>query len=145
MSGLPQLDMALDETLRLYPPVWFGPRKSVKHFKFAGHEIPAGTHIMHSSWVSHRLPEVFPEPDEFTPERFTPEARAALPKGAYIPFGGGRRICIGKRFGQLVVKAVATSLLQRFEFELQPDYALTVDKLPTLSPRGGLPVVPRRA
>jgi cytochrome P450 len=141
MSELPELDMALDETLRLYPPVWFGPRMAVKDFEFQGHSVPAATHIMHSSWMSHRLPDVFPDPDAFIPERFTPEARSELPKGAYIPFGGGQRICIGKRFGQLVVKAVATSLLQRFEFELEPGYELKVDKLPTLSPRGGLPVV----
>ena len=143
MGDLPELDMAFDETLRLYPPVWFGPRKAVKDFEFEGHRIPAGTHIMHSSWTSHRLPEVFPEPDRFIPERFTPEARAALPKGAYIPFGGGQRICIGKRFGQLVVKTVASSILQRFEFDLAPGYELAIDKLPTLSPRGGLPVVLR--
>ena len=138
---MPQLDMAFDETLRLYPPVWFGPRMAVKDFEFDGYRIPAGTHIMHSSWTSHRLPEVFPDPEAFIPERFTPEARAALPKGAYIPFGGGQRICIGKRFGQLVVKAVATTILQRYRCELQPDYELEVDKLPTLSPRGGLPMV----
>jgi cytochrome P450 len=142
-SELPELHMALDETLRLYPPVWFGPRKSVKAFEFSGHHIPAGTHIMHSSWASHRLPEVFPDPDAFIPERFTPEGRRELPKGAYIPFGGGQRICIGKRFGQLVVKSVASALLQRFEFDLAPGYELQVDKLPTLSPRGGLPVVLR--
>jgi cytochrome P450 len=143
MGALPQLDMALDETLRLYPPVWFGPRKAVSDFEFAGHSIPAGTHIMHSSWVSHRLPEVFPDPEAFIPERFTAEAKAKLPKGAYIPFGGGRRICIGKRFGQLVVKAIATSLLQRFEFELEPGYELDIATVPTLSPRDGLPVVLR--
>jgi cytochrome P450 len=140
LGELPELTMAMDETLRLYPPVWFGPRMTVRDFEFRGHAIPAGVHIHHSSWASHRLPDVFPEPDEFRPERFTPEARAALPKGAYIPFGGGRRICIGKRFGQLVVRAVAASLLQRYDFELEPGYELTVDKLPTLSPRGGLPV-----
>jgi cytochrome P450 len=133
----------MDETLRLYPPVWFGPRMSVRDFELLGHHVPEGTHIMHSSWTSHRLPDVFPEPEAFRPERFEPEARARLPKGAYIPFGGGRRICIGKRFGQLVVKAVASSLLQRYDFELAPGYELTVDKLPTLSPRGGLPVVLR--
>ncbi len=141
---LPELDMALDETLRLYPPVWFGPRMAVKDFEFDGYRIPAGTHIMHTSWASHRLPDVFPEPDAFRPERFTPDARRELPKGAYIPFGGGQRICIGKRFGQLVVKAVATSILQRFRCELRPGYELEVDKLPTLSPRGDLPVLVSR-
>ena len=107
--------MALDETLRLYPPVWFGPRMAVKDFEFRATSSPPPPTSCIRSWISHRLPDVFPDPDAFVPERFTPEARRELPKGAYIPFGGGQRICIGKRFGQLVVKAVATSLLQRFE------------------------------
>jgi cytochrome P450 len=145
LSGglLPELDMALDETLRLYPPVWFGPRLAVKDFRFTGYTIPAGTHIVHSSWASHRMPEVFPDPDVFRPERFTPEARRALPKGAYIPFGGGQRICIGKRFGQLVVKTAATLLLQRFRCELPEGHTLRIDKVPTLSPHGGLPMLVR--
>jgi cytochrome P450 len=140
-SGLPYLGMALDETLRLFPPVWIGPRKAVKSFEFAGYRIPAGMHVIHFSWISHHLPDVFPEPDQFVPERFTPEGRRKLPNGAYIPFGGGSRICIGKRFGQLVVKAVATRLLQHHGIELEPGYELEVAKVPTLSPEGGLPIV----
>jgi cytochrome P450 len=140
LNGLPYLSMVIDETLRLYPPVWFGPRMSVRPFEFAGHRVPAGVHVIHSSWVSHRLPEVFPNPEAFIPERFSPEARRMLPNGAYIPFGGGQRICIGKRFGQLVVKAVATAVLSRFSFELEPGYELRVGKLPTLSPENGMPI-----
>jgi cytochrome P450 len=143
LHGLPYLSMVVDETLRLYPPVWFGPRMTVKPFEFAGHRVPAGVHIVHSSWVSHRLPEVFPDPEAFIPERFSPEARRGLPRGAYIPFGGGQRICIGKRFGQLVVKAVAATFLAQFGCELVPGYKLHVATMPTLSPDGGLPVVIR--
>ncbi len=143
MTGLPYLSMVTDETLRLYPPVWFGPRLSVKPFDFGGYHVPAGVHVIHSSWVSHRLAEVFPNPEAFIPERFSPEARRELAPGAYIPFGGGQRVCIGKRFGQLMVKAVATTLLQQFSCELQAGYRLTVGKLPTLSPEGGLPMVIR--
>ncbi len=143
LEGLPFLSQAMDETLRLYPPVWFGPRMSVKPFQFGGFRIPAGVHVIHSSWVSHRLPEVFPEPEKFVPERFTPEGRRALAPGAYIPFGGGQRICIGKRFGQLMVKAIAASVLQRFRFELVPGYVMRVSKVPTLSPEGGLPMAIR--
>lgn len=140
---LPYFSQVFDETLRLYPPVWFGPRLTVRDFQFGGYRIPAGVHVIHSSWVTHRLPEVFRDPDEFVPERFSPEARRELPPGAYMPFGGGRRICIGKRFGQLVVKAVAATVLRRFDLELAPDYRLRVGKLPTLSPEGGLPVTVR--
>jgi cytochrome P450 len=141
LHGLPYLDMVLDETLRLHPPVWFGPRKAVNTFDFQGHRIPLGTHVIHSSWASHRLPDVFPDPDRFDPERFSPENRRELPRGAYIPFGGGQRVCIGKRFGQLVVKAVATTLLQRHRFVLAPGYRLEVATAPTLTPKGGLPMV----
>jgi cytochrome P450 len=143
VNGLPQLTMAIEETLRLYPPVWFGPRMVVKTFEFAGHTIPAGTHVFHTSWVTHHLPEVFPDPEAFVPERFTPEARRSIPRGGYIPFGGGQRICIGKRFGQLVVAAVATTLLQRFRVELRAGYELRIEKLPTLSPGNGMPMVVR--
>jgi len=143
INGLPYFSQVVDETLRLYPPVWFGPRMSVKPFELAGHHVPAGVHIIHSSWVTHRLPQVFPNPEAFIPERFAPEARRQIPNGGYIPFGGGQRICIGKRFGQMMVKTVSAIVLQRFRCELRPGYQLEVAKLPTLSPEGGLPVTIR--
>ena len=139
-SELPLLDQALDETLRLYPPAWVGPRRAAVDFEFAGHRIPAGVPVNYSSWASHRLPEVFPDPDAFRPERFAPEARAKLPKGAYVPFGAGPRICIGMRFGQLEVKAIASRILSRFRVELEPGWELQIRQMPTLSPQGGLPV-----
>ena len=90
--------------------------------------------------MSHRLPDVWDEPDAFRPDRFAPEAKAKLPKGAYVPFGGGSRTCIGMRFGQLEVKAIAASVLQRWRLEVEPGYELRVRQMPTIGPRGGLPV-----
>jgi cytochrome P450 len=142
-SELPRLDAALDETLRLYPAAWVGPRRSVETFEFAGRQVPGGILVNYSSWVSHRLPEVFPDPDAFVPDRFTPEAKAALPKGAYVPFGGGSRTCIGMRFGQLEIKAIAAEILSRFRLELVPGRTMTVHPTPTLGPRGGLEMVVR--
>jgi cytochrome P450 len=130
----------MDETLRLYPPAWVGPRRAVESFEFNGVGVPAGTLVNYCSWASHRLAEVFPEPHAFRPERFNPEAKAALPKGAYVPFGGGSRTCIGMRFGQLEIKAIATLVLQRFRLEPRPDYRLDIRMMPTLSPKRGLPV-----
>ena len=139
-SELPLLDQALDETLRLYPPAWVGPRRAAGDFEFAGPPIPAGVPVNYSSWASHRLPEVFDDPHGFRPERFAPEERAKLPKGAYVPFGGGPRICIGMRFGQLEVKAIASRILRDFRLELEPGWELRIRQMPTLSPLGGLPV-----
>jgi cytochrome P450 len=139
-TGLPRLDMVLDEVLRLYPPAWIGPRWALEPFEIAGTRVPGGVPVNYCSWASHRLPEVFPDPEAFVPDRFAPERKAALPKGAYVPFGGGSRTCLGMRFGQLEVKAIATLVLQRFGVELLPGRTMTVRQMPTLSPRGGLPM-----
>ena len=142
MSGeLAELEMTLEETLRKYPPAWIGPRKSIEPFEFAGHAVPAGAYVNYSSWASHHLPDVWDEPEAFRPERFAPEAKAALPKGAYIPFGGGSRMCIGMRFGQLEVRTIATLILRRFTLELPGDFALSIRQMPTISPREGLPMI----
>jgi cytochrome P450 len=135
---MPYLNMVLDEVLRLYPPAWIGPRRAVRDFEFGGHSVPHGTYVNYSSWASHRIPEVFPEPEAFIPERFTSERKAALPRGAYVPFGAGQRICIGKRFGQTEVKLVATMLLQRLRLAAMPGRTMTIRQMPTLSPQGGL-------
>jgi cytochrome P450 len=139
-GGLPLLTRAIDETLRLYPPAWIGPRRSARDYEFAGVRVPAGLPVTYSSWVSHRLPEVFEDPGRFDPDRFEPERRARWPRGAYVPFGMGPRVCIGKRFGYTEVHAIAAALLRRFRFELEPGYRLRIQQAPTLSPHGGLPV-----
>ncbi|HTB69967.1 MAG TPA: cytochrome P450 [Solirubrobacteraceae bacterium] len=139
-NELPELEMVLDETLRKYPPAWVGPRRARKSFEFAGHSVPARAFVNYSSWASHHLPDVFDAPDEFRPERFAPDAKAALPKGAYVPFGGGSRTCIGMRFGQLEVRTIATLLLSRFSLSLPDDFELEIRQMPTISPKDGLPV-----
>ncbi len=140
-DGLPYLEMVLDETLRLYPPAWIGPRRSVEPCELAGHTVPGNAFVNYCSWASHRLPDVFAEPDSFRPERFSPEAKAALPRGAYIPFGGGSRTCIGMRFGQLEIRAIATLLLSRFSLSPPEHFRLTIRQSPTISPAQGLPMV----
>jgi cytochrome P450 len=144
MSGeLTQLEMTLEETLRKYPPAWIGPRKSVEAFEFEGHTVPANAYVNYSSWASHHLPDVFAEPEAFRPERFAADAKVKIPKGAYIPFGGGSRTCIGMRFGQLEVRTIATLIAGRFTLELPSDFALEFRQMPTISPRKGLPMVVR--
>jgi cytochrome P450 len=138
---LGELEMVLDETLRKYPPAWVGPRRSIEPFEFQGATVPGNAFVNYSSWASHHLPDVFADPHEFRPERFTQQARAALPKGAYVPFGGGSRTCIGMRFGQLEVRTIATMILSRCTLDIPDDFHLTIRQMPTISPRQGLPVV----
>jgi cytochrome P450 len=138
---LTELEMVLDETLRKYPPAWVGPRRAIDTFEFAGQSVPARAFVNYCSWASHHLPNVFAEPEEFRPERFAPDARAALPKGAYVPFGGGSRTCIGMRFGQLEVRTIATMILSRLSLTLPDDFEMSIRQMPTISPREGLPML----
>jgi cytochrome P450 len=141
VSGeLGELEMVIDETLRKYPPAWVGPRRARERFEFGGVTVPERAFVNYSSWASHHLPDVFPEPEAFRPERFTPEAKAALPKGAYVPFGGGSRTCIGMRFGQLEVRAIAARILAHCSLALPDTFQLAIRQMPTISPRDGLPM-----
>lgn len=139
------LSLALEETLRLYPPAWIGPRRSIANCEIAGVPVPGGVPVNYSSWASHHLPDVWDEPEAFRPERFTPENRAKLPKGAYVPFGGGSRMCLGMRFGQAEIGIIGRRILERFRLDLAPGYALRTRQMPTIGPRDGLPVTVRAA
>jgi cytochrome P450 len=142
-GGMPQLEMVVEETLRMYPPAWIGPRRSVEPFEFEGVQVPGSAYVNYCSWASHHLPDVFAQPQQFIPERFAPEAKASIPKGAYIPFGGGSRTCIGMRFGQLEVSTIATMILSRVALELPRDFVLGIRQMPTISPAEGLPMTVR--
>jgi cytochrome P450 len=138
-----ELELALDETLRLYPAAWIGPRRAVESFEFAGVQVPGGIPVNYCSWASHHLPDVFEEPERFDPQRFAPGNREQIPKGAYVPFGGGSRTCIGMRFGQQEIRTIARAILQRFEPQLEPGYELVIRQMPTIGPKHGLPLILR--
>ena len=139
------LDLAMDETLRLYPAAWIGPRRSIAPAVIAGVPVPGGVPVNYCSWASHRLPDVWDEPEAFRPERFAPGNRERIPKGAYVPFGGGSRTCLGMRFGQAEIRVIASRILERFRLDLASDATLEIRQMPTISPRRGLIVTPRPA
>lgn len=139
------MEMLIDETLRKYPPAYIGPRRSIEPFEFQGVPVPGRAHIHYCSWASHHLPDVWPDPDRFDPRRFTPERKAALRKGAYVPFGGGSRTCIGMRFGEAEIAIITRTILERFRLELTPGHQLRIRQAPTISPAHGLPMTVRAA
>jgi cytochrome P450 len=141
--ALPVLERAIKETLRRYPPAWVGPRRATREVTLAGVKVPAEIGVQYSSWATHHLPQLFPDPFRFDPDRFLPECEAALPRGAYIPFGGGSRMCLGKRFGEYELRTLASVLLTRVRFEPCSNAPPRVVTTPTLGPKGGLRFVVR--
>lgn len=139
------LDLLLDETLRLYPPAWIGPRRTIEPCVIAGVQVPGGVPVNYCSWASHRLPDVWEAPHAFDPGRFAPGRREQIPKGAYVPFGGGSRTCIGMRFAQAEIDVIARAILDRWRLELEPGYRLSIRQMPTISPRAGMPMTVRAA
>jgi cytochrome P450 len=115
-----------------------GPRRTTRDVTLAGVEVPAEIGVHYSSWVTHHLPQLYPEPFRFDPDRFLPEREAARPRGAYIPFGGGSRMCLGKRFGEYELRALASVLFTRVRFDPCSLERPTVVTTPTLGPKGGL-------
>jgi cytochrome P450 len=137
-SALPVLERTIDETLRRYPPAWVGPRRSTRAVRLAGVDVPPGVLVHYCSWATHHLDALYPDPLAFEPDRFLPERAAALPRGAYVPFGGGSRMCLGKRFGQTELRALAAVLLSRVRLEPEPGQPVRIETTPTLGPKGGL-------
>ncbi|MFF0423363.1 cytochrome P450 [Streptomyces sp. NPDC004520] len=105
----------LSETLRLYPTGWLLPRHSPADEVLDGWAVPAGTDLLVCPYLTHRDPEVWPDPEAFDPGRFP--ARSPLPPGAYLPFGIGPRACLGTRFAMREMEVLLGALLARFRVE----------------------------
>ena len=102
--------------------------------------MPAGAHIVISPYALHRRPDYWPEPDAFWPERFAPGARTDRPKLAYLPFGGGPRICIGNSFAMMEHAIVLCAAVRHWRLESIPGHEVRTEPRITLRPRGGLPM-----
>lgn len=112
--------MVADETLRLYPPTGFVARQAVTDDTIDGIHIPAGTILMISPHVTHRIPELWLNPDAFIPERFEPGKLDALHKCAYVPFVTGQRICVGNSFALLEIVIALAMIAQKYELAMPP-------------------------
>lgn len=139
LERLTYTHMILKEALRLYPPVWIlNGRTPQEDVSLGGYTIPAGSIVFISPYLMHRLPQYFPEPDRFDPERFRPEREKELPRYAYIPFGGGPRVCIGNAFALMEARLILATIGQRYRLTLaQAEPAELLPQI-TLSPAGGL-------
>jgi cytochrome P450 len=126
------------ESMRLYPPAWAMGRMAIQDAALGEYDIPKGAHLFFSQYIMSRDPEHYPDPLRFDPDRFTPEAKAARPKFAYFPFGGGNRQCIGESFAWMEgVFSIATIASQWRMTYLDPTPPIPQAKI-TLRPRDPL-------
>jgi cytochrome P450 len=135
-ANLPVARAVLDETLRLYPPAWLITRKSAEADEVAGHDIPAGALLILSPWLMHRHPAVWADPDSFQPERFLD---GTADRNAFIPFGAGPRMCIGRDFAYVEATLILAAISSRFSVSFDTGQTMPVgDPLVTIRPKGGL-------
>lgn len=118
---VPLVEYAVKEALRLHPPLFVLVRVAKQDFVFKDYHFPAGTWLLVSPTVSHRIPAYFKDPESFDPERFAPPREEDKQDFAFIPFGGGRHKCLGNAFALLQVKTILAMVLQRYEFSLYGD------------------------
>lgn len=139
LGRLPFLRQVLDESMRLRPPVWILGRSATEEDAIAGFRIPKGSYVYVPTYVVHRHPDFWPDPERFDPDRFSPEASAGRPKGAYLPFSLGQRKCIGDRFALVEAQIVLGALLPRFDVAIDRSRPIASQATLVLKPSGGLP------
>jgi cytochrome P450 len=144
-GDLPRLrytEQVVMEAMRIYPPAWGFGREALADFEIGGYTISAGTTVVISPWVSHRNPRYFADPAAFRPERWDNDFAATLPRFAYIPFGGGPRICVGNRFAMMEAVLILATVAQRFQMALASDQPVVPQPSITLRPQGGVWIKP---
>ncbi len=141
LARLPYTLQVFKEAMRLYPPAYMVVRRAARDVTIGGHPVRAGQSVVVNIIGMHRRAAFFPEPLRFRPERFAPEEEKAMERHAYLPFGGGPRVCIGNHFALMEGHIALARLVQELRFDLLPGHEqVELEPLITLRPRGGLPM-----
>jgi cytochrome P450 len=121
LHHLPYLAQTIKETLRMFPPAAsLFTRQAIEDVQIGEWHIPKGSMVLVTPYVLHHDARWFENPGRFDPDRFSPERSERIPRGAYLPFGLGPRVCIGSNFAAMEMALIAAMLLQRFEFRPLP-------------------------
>jgi cytochrome P450 len=138
VEKLPYLEGAIKEGMRLFPAGTWTGRLAMHEFELGGHPLPKDTWILMSPYVIHRVPEIFPDPYRFKPERWQSEYHSAY---EFMPFSAGPRYCIGTSLGMMQLKIALSMLLQRYSFTLKPGTKVDCAGLNSIRPKNGLPMI----
>jgi cytochrome P450 len=145
LNRLKIVTMIMNEVMRLYPPVNVIERRTTAEVKIRDITYPPGINFLLPIIFLHRDPESWgPDANEFKPERFAEGISKASVPGAFLPFGGGPRVCIGQNFSMLEAKLCLVRILQHFRFELSPAYAHAPYEFITMRPQYGAQIIIHR-
>lgn len=142
LKQLPYTEMVIKESMRLYPPAWSVGRVATEDTEVTGYAIKAGTIVVLSFAYEHRSPEHWAQPDRFWPERFSPEKE--IPRYAYMPFGGGPRVCIGNSFAMMEAQLLLATIAQAYSLRLPTGHEVIPVPQITVYPKDGLPMQVRQ-
>lgn len=141
LKQLKYTEQVIKEGMRLYPPAWSVGRQAMEPVTLGGYELPAGGSAIIPTYVVHRDPRWWDDPEAFKPERFSPENEANINKRAYLPFGGGPRICIGNSFAMMEAVLILASIVQRYQLRLKPGHVVEPEPLVTMRPKHGMQMI----
>ena len=148
LGRLPWTTACLQESQRYYSSVWTISRRAVEDDVIGGsstsHHIRRGTTVLIPIHHIHHDPRWWPDPERFDPTRFLDGGAKDRPRSAYLPFGGGRRICIGQSFALMEMVLMAAIMSQRFTFELAPGPPVELEATLTLRPKHGVHLIGSR-
>ena len=144
LPRIPYLKQVVQESMRIFPPVWGFARRSERAEEFDGYELPANAYVGVVPYALHRNPEFWPDPERFDPDRFQPDQSQGRHSYSYLPFAAGSRSCIGIGMAMLEIQLVLAQIVQRLTVRVIPDHPIETVAKVTLKPRYGLPVTLRR-
>jgi cytochrome P450 len=145
LERLTYTSMVLQETMRLFPPVWILTRNAQGDDEIGGYHVPAGSDVLICPYTLHRHPAFWDEPGRFDPDRFDPGRPADRPRYAYIPFGAGPRFCVGNHLGLLEATLVLVTLVRELRLTTVPGHDVVPEPMLSLRVRGGLPMTVHEA
>ena len=136
LPKLPYTEMVIREALRLYPPGPAFAREPIENVAIGGYDVPKGSIVMISPYALHRNERFFANPEQFEPDRFAAGWEERVPRYAYLPFGGGPRVCIGNAFAMMEARLILATVAQHYKLSLEPNEEVAAVQMVTLRPKG---------
>jgi cytochrome P450 len=136
LPKLPYTDIVVREALRLYPPAPQFGREPIRDVRIGKYDVPGGSLVAVNTYALQRDERFFAEPERFDPQRFAKGWEDRIPRYAYLPFGGGPRVCIGNGFAMMEARLILATVAQRYRLSLEPGQNIRPVQLVTLRPNG---------